>query len=129
MGQYHKTVSLTKREFINPHSLGCGLKLVEQIDTKAGVPTALMVLLACSNDRGGGDLDTFHGTPLAEIAQEVIGRWAGDRVAVVGDYAKRPDLDPGDDADLIYLLCVSDPERLDTVAHYRELAGREKDKA
>lgn len=64
---------------------------------------ALMALLACSNGRGGGD--------LAE--HPLIGRWAGDRIAVVGDYAERGDLAPEHNADLIYDLCRmgEDPEQ------------------
>jgi len=100
MGQYHITVNLSKREFIDPHGLGCGLKLWEQIDTRAGIPTALMVLLACSNGRGGGDLEEYPDCP------ETIGRWAGDRVAVVGDYSKDEDLPSEYHAGLIYDLCV-----------------------
>ena len=103
MGQYHVTVNLTKREFINPHGLGCGLKLWEQIDCRAGVPTALMALLACSNGRGSGDL---------EASPEVVGRWAGDRVAVVGDYAEDADLHPEDHAGLVYSLCSSYEDRV-----------------
>ena len=106
MGQYHVTVNLTKREFINPHGLGCGLKLWEQIDTRAGVPTALVALLACSNGRGAGDLDEYPESP------DVVGRWAGDRVAVVGDYAEDADLRPEDHAALIYSLCSSYEDRV-----------------
>jgi len=36
MGQYWKPVNLTKREFINPHFLGAGLKLGEQVGTYPG---------------------------------------------------------------------------------------------
>ena len=130
MGQYHVTVNLTKREFLNPHGLGCGLKLWEQIDTRAGVPTALMVLLACSNGRGGGDLpDGTEGTPeeispeFEHLARQVIGRWTGDRVAVVGDYAEREDLLPEDDADLVYDLCGSESDRQEKVAYLRQKAS------
>lgn len=103
MGQYHVTVNLSKREFINPHGLACGLKLWEQIDTRAGVPTALMALLACSNGRSAGDLDED---------EMVVGRWAGDRVAVVGDYAEDEDLGPEDHAGLVYDLCSSYEDRV-----------------
>jgi len=41
----------------------------------------------------------------SEIAKRTIGRWAGDRIALVGDYARRDDLPPEFDADLIYALC------------------------
>ena len=105
MGQYHVTVNLTKREFLYPHTLGCGLKLLEQVDTVAGIPTALMVLLACSNGRGGGDFTEYDECP------NIIGRWAGDRIAVVGDYAEDSDLAPEDHAHNIFDLCMNETER------------------
>lgn len=54
MGQYHYIVNLDKREFINPHKLGVGLKACEQLTSPAGTAQALFVLLLCSNGRGGG---------------------------------------------------------------------------
>lgn len=129
MGQYHMVVNLDKREFVSPHKLGCGLKLWEQLANGeiGGTSGALLVLLACSNGRGGGDLDTgenWHGPervimadvgpapPLgadgrsyADIAASMIGRWAGDRIAVVGDYAEDSDLAPEHYAAMIYGLC------------------------
>jgi len=112
MGQYHMVVNLTKREFIHPHKLGSGLKLWEQIANGAngGTGAALLVLLAASNGRGIGDLDVednWHGPervdmsgpgPMPEsypeVAKRTIGRWAGDQIAVVGDYAEDSDLPP-----------------------------------
>lgn len=82
MGQYWKPVNLDKREFIDPHKLGCGLKLWEQIANK-GIGQALVVLLAVMPEkRGGGDL---QNNPF-------IGRWAGDRVVFVGDYSVDDDM-------------------------------------
>lgn len=93
MGQYHLICNLTKKEYIHPHALGSGLKLWEQIAARRPGPgAALIVLLACSNGRGGGDL----------AGDEIIGSWAGDRIAVVGDYAADTDLEPADLAGGIY---------------------------
>lgn len=87
MGQYHMVVNLDRHEYIMPHKLGSGLKLWEQLaNTNPGVGAALIALLAVSNGRGGGDLDTSLG-------QDVIGRWGGDRIAIIGDYAEDSDLD------------------------------------
>lgn len=126
MGQYHVVVNLSKREYVNPHSLGCGAKLWEQLANGniGSTGGALLILLACSNGRGGGDLDTvenWHGPertfpehnvcggPMPEgypaIATRTIGRWAGDRIAVVGDYADDGDLAPEHRAGTIYGLC------------------------
>ena len=81
MGQYHKVVNLDRKEYIDPHRLGCGLKLWEQIANSPGVGAALIVLLAShSNGQGGGDLTE------SPTATPVIGRWRGDRIAFVGDY-------------------------------------------
>jgi hypothetical protein len=81
--------------------------------------------------RGGGDFDlddNWHGSertfpeynaapgPMPEtyqrIAHRTIGRWAGDRVALVGDYALDSDLPEEFEASNIYNLCVT-PEEYD----------------
>lgn len=98
MGQYHLTVNLDKHEFLHPHKLGDGLKLWEQL-----------------NSQGGGDL--WDGDKPEDT--KWVGRWAGDRIAVVGDYAKQDDLSPIDHADLIKDLCY-DPQK--AIEHYRKLA-------
>jgi hypothetical protein len=77
MGQYHLTLNLDKKEFLNPHHCGDGLKLLE-FGCGGSTMTALAVLLSTSNGLGGGDLRTEDKT--------WVGRWAGDRIAVVGDY-------------------------------------------
>ena len=130
MGQYWKAVNLTKKEYINPHKLGCGLKLWEQLANHPGTGAALIILTAAMPEpRGGGDFDleeNWHGpertfpeygakpSPMPEsypeIAQRTIGRWTGDRIALIGDYAGRHDLSPEDDADLIYALCIWDED-------------------
>ena len=77
MGQYHKVVNLDRKEYIDPHWLGCGLKLWEQLANHPSTGTALIVFLAShSNGSGGGD--------LAQSA--IVGSWCGDRIAFVGDY-------------------------------------------
>lgn len=81
MGQYHKVYNIDKREMIHGHHIHNGLKLVEQIGHDKSTSTALFLLLANSNGRGGGDVEEH----------EFIGRWAGDRIVVQGDYAE-----PGD---------------------------------
>jgi hypothetical protein len=100
MGQYWIPVNLTKKQFIDPHKLGSGLKLWEQLANE-GVGRALVILLAAMPEqRGGGDLEP----------DPVIGSWAGSRIAIVGDYAEDSDLrrQKGDPlASKIYFLCVS----------------------
>ncbi len=77
MGQYHKVANLDKRQILDPHNLGNGLKLWEQLASHPGTGAALIVLLASkSNGDGGGDLE----------AHPLVGSWCGDRIAFVGDY-------------------------------------------
>jgi hypothetical protein len=82
MGQYHFVCNLDKKEFLHPHKLGDGLKLMEFGCSAVGTLTGLTLLLAASNGeqgRGGGDYryEDTHG---------IVGRWAGDRIAIIGDY-------------------------------------------
>jgi hypothetical protein len=88
MGQYHITVNLDKKEFLNPHRIGDGLKLWEQGASQGGTLNALHALLAVSNGRGGGDYIDGH--------EDFVGRWGGDRIAIVGGYAEDDDLPTGD---------------------------------
>ena len=64
MGQYWLPVNLDKHEFADPHDLGTGLKLWEQLGN-SGVGQALVILMAAMPEpRGGGDLDldeNWHG--------------------------------------------------------------------
>jgi len=108
MGQYWIPANLDKREFINPHKLGCGLKLCEMLGTSPGVGTALIVLTAAMpTRRGGGDLHLPAPGAYGKIAKRTIGRWAGDRIAIVGDYAEAGDLAREHQAEKIHRRCQS----------------------
>jgi hypothetical protein len=101
MGQYHKTFNLDAKEFINPHKLGDGAKLMEQCGwSPGGTNDALALLLAVSSGRGGGDF------PSGDGFDEWVGRWGGQRIAVIGDYAEKGDITYEDgeqvDCDAIY---------------------------
>jgi hypothetical protein len=101
MGQYWYCVNLDKKEFIHPHALGAGLKLWEQLANHPSTGTALIILCAAMpGPRGGGDL---------QANPDVVGRWAGDRIAFVGDYAEDGDIpshdDKADPASTIYARC------------------------
>lgn len=98
MGQYWYPVNLDKKEFIHPHKLGCGLTLWEQLANSPGTGAALVLLCAAQREpRGGGD--------LAHDTAGVIGRWAGDRIALVGDYAEDSDLPAEYKASELYMKC------------------------
>lgn len=79
MGQYHRVINLDKKQWLRPHSFDEGTKLMEFGCSSQGTMTALAILLAASNGKGGGD---FRGD------DPLIGSWAGDRIAIVGDYAE-----------------------------------------
>jgi len=78
MGQYYKIVNLTKKQYLTPHTFGDGAKLMEFGCSGSGVMTALALLLADGNNRGGGDMRSDD---------VIIGSWEGDRIVITGDYA------------------------------------------
>lgn len=83
MGQYHHLVNVDKKEVVNPHGLGLGLKQYEHTGEFNGtLADAMYILMMTSPARGGGDF------PQTEIS----GRWTGDRVLVLGDYTEDSDV-------------------------------------
>jgi hypothetical protein len=85
MGQYHSIYNLDKQEVIHPHDIGLGAKQREHTGHTASLSDIMYVLTTCSPMRGGGDF-------WAEVMGDFIGRWAGDRVVVIGDYSEQSDL-------------------------------------
>lgn len=82
MGQYHAVGSLDKVEALYSHEMGEGLKLLEQgCGGFGGTTTGLALFIAPG------------------------GRWHGDRIAVVGDYAEVGDLPDG-------CPCAKDPSAI-----------------
>lgn len=102
MGQYHILCNFTKKEFVHPHGIGNGLKLAEQLYSTYGMKDAMFLLLASrSNGRGGGDLHDMEGF-------EIVGRWCGDKVGMVGDYTENDDMPKIRGAKKIYGYCRPD---------------------
>jgi len=115
MGQYWLPVNLTKREYFDPRRLGAGLKLCEQVGSHPGTGPALVILCAAMPvSRGGGDLKPHPA----------IGRWAGDRIALVGDYAEDSDLPAEFEVSSIYQKCRGG-EWTDVTAMVVEVLERE----
>lgn len=83
MGQYYKVVNITKKEFLKPRVFGDGAKLLEFGSSGSGTMTALAILLADGNGRGGGDLHMPENHPFTGL----VGSWAGNQIVVTGDYA------------------------------------------
>lgn len=71
--------NIDKKEYLRPDAFGEGDTLLDIVDSYEGVMLALVVLLADSNNRGGGDLRSNHA---------IIGTWAGDRIAIIDDAAE-----------------------------------------
>ena len=108
MGQYHVIYNVTKKEIF---TLG-GAKLWEKAMTE-NCSFGFMVLLCNSNGRGGGDLENpirqdinnkkkfknWSGKnktkkefmEIKKALEAVSGRWAGDKIVIQGDYAKKKD--------------------------------------
>jgi hypothetical protein len=88
MGQYFKAVNLDKKEYVCPWCLSGGAKLWEwSANTQGSIFT---LLLRKSSEGGGGDFHGYHnghgeGTPVKH-PDAIAGRWAGDRVILIGDY-------------------------------------------
>jgi hypothetical protein len=81
MGQYFKAINLDKREYVCPWCVGEVAKLWEWAANPHGALFTL--LLRKSTEGGGGD---FHGLTYEENGSAIVGRWAGDRVVLCGDY-------------------------------------------
>jgi hypothetical protein len=78
MGQYHKLINTTKKEYVVGYDIGILAKHYEQIGFQGSMADVLYCLMiAQGNDnRGGGDVS----------GHKLIGHWTGDHVAIVGDY-------------------------------------------
>jgi len=74
LGQYFVIANLDKKEFVNPHVLGCGLKLMEQVGVEFGTGSVLLLLLSS---------DSREAYPSKD---PIVGSWCGDRIVVAGDY-------------------------------------------
>jgi hypothetical protein len=114
-GQYYRIVNIDKKEFISPRAFKDGAKLLEFAGGDCGVISGLAILMASGNGRGGGDfytntcygkdidislpknkhlrIDSSFTTGVNDekvcnlIVPKVVGKWAGDRVVIAGDYA------------------------------------------
>jgi len=84
MGQYHHPVCIEAAEGLDPAGMDSGLKEGEQGFNRPSTPAAI-VALVCA--RGGNMPADCSQSPL-------VGRWAGKRVLIQGDYAEDGDI-PG----------------------------------
>jgi hypothetical protein len=84
MGQYHHPVCIEAEEGLDPAGMDSGLKQGEQGFNRPSTPNAIVALICA---RGGNMPADCSQSPL-------IGRWAGKRVLIQGDYAEDDDI-PG----------------------------------
>ena len=117
MGQYYKVVNIDKKEYLHPHELGCGAKIWEQLASWPSTANGLFLLLTNHPEpRGGGD---FPDKSEAPELYEVLGRWIGDRVVVIGDYAEKSDLPDEYMADILYDCCCDETDFICNIEHWR----------
>ncbi len=100
MGQYHHPVCVEAAEGLNAHQMDCGIKEGEQGFSRPS-PVNAMVALVCA--RGGNMPADCSQSPL-------VGRWAGKRVLVQGDYAEDDDIPGWDGPPLSRLYSAMKPE-------------------
>lgn len=112
MGQYHHPVCIEAEEALVPHSMGLLLKEAEQGWSRPGTPSA-MVALVCA--RGGNMPADFSQSPL-------IGRWAGKRVLVQGDYAEDTDISgwDGPPLSMLYSAVATEDDRREALIHHEK---------
>lgn len=109
-------VNFDKKQYVHPHKMDDGYKLGEIAFSSGGTSTALCLLIATNKDRFENDPDG------------VVGSWAGDRVALVGEYgagdcerfAKTSD----EDTDLTGIFHVRQPDSVWEKVHmdYSEIS-------
>ena len=91
MGQYFNLVNATKKQFIDPHKCGNGLKMGECTGWEHSVQTIGKLLMSPPRDE-----------------HPMIGAWAGDEVFFAGDYGSTYDIDlkelPGDGGERYFAL-------------------------
>jgi len=86
MGQYHLLVNSDKKEYVNPRDLGFGAKQLEHCGFVGDLPLVQYLLTTSSRGKGFGDFK------LTEYNAAFLGRWAGDRVFILGDYTELGDV-------------------------------------
>lgn len=92
MGQYYRLVNLTKKEFIDPQHLDEHGGRADELLQRGSVISQVLTLLVTSHPEKRGYGDLVMSGPL----KEVLGRWVGDELIIIGDYAQDKDYFPKD---------------------------------
>ena len=114
MGQYFKLINYDKKEIVISWNIGGGAKLWEWcVNNTAGI---FPFLLRKSNEGGGGDIRKNYLT---------AGSWAGDRIALIGDYDESEDYQKAGDWKNISKQLVKDynhfTELKDSMLRYEQI--------
>lgn len=109
MGQYWKFLNLDRKEFVELSTLGL-LKLTTLMNNPAGGAVLVMLCASHPEARGGGDIYPMHDP----VYRRTVGRWAGNRIILIGDYARADDQDI-EDWDILYEVCEDDDARHDVI--------------
>src|ERR1700759_3666565 len=112
MGQYPPPVCIEAEEGLDPAGMDSGLKEGEQGFNRPSTPNAIAALVCARGGNMPADCSQSPG----------IGRWAGKRVLVQGDYAEDGDI-PGWDGpplSLLYHAMDSQEARDELTAHRKK---------
>lgn len=92
MSQYQRVINLDRREYLEPNDFAPSDRQLISLNDTDSTMYALALLTAASNTGDTGDFkpcDENHETIEDELEhpliQHLVGRWAGDRIAIVGD--------------------------------------------
>jgi len=80
MSHLHYVVNLDKQEYLDPTKMGDQTDLTPIVGETGGVMTALVILLAVSNGRGGGDLNCNDKT-----VSDLVGSWGGNHITITDE--------------------------------------------
>jgi hypothetical protein len=119
LGQYYLVANMDRKEFLAPDQFGEGIKLLAFGLGSGGTMTGLAILLAPSEGRRFL-IATRHGV-IERPTHPIIGRWAGQRIAIIGDYLMpdhAPEIDiPGEQGDLYFSIDAQEDGWVDISEH------------
>ena len=92
MGQYWEWLNLDKKERIAAHEFGGGIKYLEQFYGSDLMFSAIQMLMTDMSalGNGGGDprIENLPSVIANDLIKPYIGRWAGDKIVISGDYTE-----------------------------------------
>lgn len=95
MGQAHRIANLDRHEYLDPNAFEFASSQLCALNGSDGAMWGMTLLVAASNGKGSGDFSPVDGGSGVEPQEpdertqallDLVGRWAGQRVAIIGDY-------------------------------------------